>query len=129
MGKPRSRVAQVRVSGPLVPFVAGFRAWLEQAGYTPLSSVVQVRLLAHVSRWLEAGHLGVADLSSDRVEEYLAFRRAASRTESLTGAQWRRCWHSSLLRRFCRLKSCRLPARPSRCCSPRFIATCSPSGG
>jgi site-specific recombinase XerD len=84
MGKPRSRVAQVRVSGPLVPFVAGFRAWLEQAGYTPLSSVVQVRLLAHVSRWLEAGHLGVADLSSDRVEEYLAFRRAAGRTGLLT---------------------------------------------
>ena len=46
MGSPRSRVAQVRVSGPLVPFVAGFRAWLEQAGYTPLSSVVQVRLLS-----------------------------------------------------------------------------------
>ena len=85
MGSPRSRVAQVRVSGPLVPFVAGFRAWLEQAGYTPLSSVLQVRLLAHLSRWLDAGHLGVADLSSDRVEEYLAFRRAAGCSQLLTG--------------------------------------------
>src|SRR5947209_15690293 len=115
MGKPRSRVAQVRVSGPLVPFVAGFRAWLEQAGYTPLSSVVQVRLLAHVSRWLEAGHLGVADLSSDRVEEYLAFRRAAGRTGLLTGTQWHRCWDSSPLRQYCPLTSSPRPARPSTC--------------
>ena len=105
MGKPRSRVAQVRVSGPLVPFVAGFRAWLEQAGYTPLSSVVQVRLLAHVSRWLEAGASAwpISAATGWRSTWRFAGQRAAASCSR--SAQWRRCWDSSLLRRCCRLKS------------------------
>jgi len=34
MGKPKNRISEVRVSGPLAPFVPGFKAWLEEAGYT-----------------------------------------------------------------------------------------------
>jgi integrase/recombinase XerD len=80
MGKPKTRVSEVRVSGPLVPFVEGFKACLKEAGYTPLSAAVQVRLLAHLSRWLEAGQLRAADLGNVHVEEYLRFRRAAGYT-------------------------------------------------
>jgi len=77
MGKPTIRVGGVHVSGPLAPWVAGFRSWLEEAGYTLTSSVNQMRLLAHVSRWLDAGHFGVAELTEGRVNEFLAARRAA----------------------------------------------------
>ena len=60
MGRATSRVSDVRVSGPLAPFAAGFRSRLADAGYTPLSAVNQMRLLAHLSRWLESAGLGRA---------------------------------------------------------------------
>lgn len=80
MTRPNSRLSRVLVSGPLVPFVEEFRSRLIDLGYTPLSAVVQLRLLAHLSRWLEAGGLGTADLSDSRVEEFLAARRDAGYT-------------------------------------------------
>ena len=43
----------VRMRGPLRPFVEGFHAQLIEVGYTPLSALKQLQLLAHVSRWLE----------------------------------------------------------------------------
>jgi integrase/recombinase XerD len=46
-------VSQVRVSGPLAEYAAGYAACLAGAGYMPLSAANQVRLLAHLSRWLE----------------------------------------------------------------------------
>lgn len=79
-----SRVAKVRVSGPLLPFVSAFKARLAGAGYTPLSSVNQQRLLAHLSRWLEARQLGVADLTDERIEEFFAQRRSSGCTWMLT---------------------------------------------
>lgn len=88
MRKPRPsprRVAdRVRVTGPLVPFVSRFRAALMDAGYTPLSAVNQVRLLAHLSRWLDANRLGVPDLTDERVAEFLAARRARGCTWSVS---------------------------------------------
>ena len=84
MGRPKSRVSKVRVVGPLAPFVAGFEDRLEAIGYTALSSVVQVRLLAHLSRWLDARQLGVPELTEEVVEEFLAARRASGRTAMLT---------------------------------------------
>ena len=52
MSTPVSKVEFVRVSGPLASYAAGFRESLADTGYTPLSAVVQLRLMAHVSRWL-----------------------------------------------------------------------------
>jgi len=77
MVKPISKAARVRVSGPLAEFASGFESSLLTAGYTPLSAAVQLRLMAHLSRWLDQQGLAVDDLSSDRVERYLADRRAA----------------------------------------------------
>ncbi|ETZ96535.1 hypothetical protein I546_7294, partial [Mycobacterium kansasii 732] len=53
MGKPVSKVTDVRFEGPLAPFADGFRDKLRQLGYTQLSAVHQLRLLAHLSRWLD----------------------------------------------------------------------------
>jgi site-specific recombinase XerD len=82
MGRPTSRVTKVRITGPLAPFAAGFRARLRESGYTPLSVVNVMRLMAHLSRWLDANGLGVADLTSEQVERYAAARRAEGRTSA-----------------------------------------------
>jgi integrase/recombinase XerD len=76
MSRPSSKVAEVRVLGPLAPFASALREALSAAGYTPLSAVSQLRLMAHLSRWLDARGLSAADLSEERVEQYLADRRA-----------------------------------------------------
>lgn len=84
MPKPKSRVSRVLVSGPLAPYTAAFAAKLESTGYTPLSAVTQLRLLAHVSRWLDANRLGARDLTDARVEEFFEARRAAGCTWLVT---------------------------------------------
>jgi integrase/recombinase XerD len=76
MGNP----SRVKVIGPLVPYVAGFRAELEAQGYRPNVVCGQLRLMAHVSRWLVGRGLDVGDLSPGRVEEFLVARRAAGYT-------------------------------------------------
>jgi site-specific recombinase XerD len=77
MGRPTSKVSKVEVAGPLATFAAAFKSMLEQLGYTPLSVVNSMRLMVHLSRWLEAGELTSADLTTDRVEQYFRERRAA----------------------------------------------------
>lgn len=80
MSTPVSKVEFVRVSGPLASYAAGFRESLADTSYTPLSAVVQLRLMAHVSRWLEAERLEVGDLSPERVESFLLARRQVGYT-------------------------------------------------
>ncbi len=80
MGKPVSKVADVRFEGPLAPFADGFRDKLRQLGYTPLSAVHQLRLLAHLSRWLDERGWSGRDLTEGCVVEYLAARRATGYT-------------------------------------------------
>lgn len=76
--------SKVRLSGPLVPFAEGFSAALAGLGYSPLSAANQLRVMAHLSRWLGANRLGPEQLTPGRVEEFLAARRAAGYT----------CWRS-----------------------------------
>ena len=74
--------SRVRITGPLVPYAAGFLAELENQGYRANSACDQLRLLAHVSTWLQERSVGLDDFSSNRVEEFLVTRRT-------TGyAQW-----------------------------------------
>lgn len=77
MNTPVTKVSPVRVTGQLASYAAGFKESLTGAGYTPLSAAVQLRLMAHVSRWLCAERLGVSDLSAAHVEEFLLVRRSA----------------------------------------------------
>jgi integrase/recombinase XerD len=74
------RPSAVRVNGPLAPHVMGFRRELARVGYTPNAASDQLRLMAHASRWLESRGLGVDELTSPRVEEFLAHRRAEGYT-------------------------------------------------
>ena len=70
------RAEEGLLSGPLAEYGPGFAGELERRGFTPLSREKQLRLLAHLSRWMEARSLQVGQLTCDRVDEFLAERRA-----------------------------------------------------
>jgi len=74
MVKPKSKVITVRVRGPLAPYVPQFRSLLAERGYAPLTRVRQLQVMAHLSKWLQAGELYVGDLTLARIDEYLAQR-------------------------------------------------------
>jgi integrase/recombinase XerD len=80
MSNPRA----VRISGPLTTFVDGFCAELAGQGYTRDSASLQLQLMAHVSRWLDAEGLVVEDLITARVEDFLRARRAAGYRDLLS---------------------------------------------
>lgn len=68
----------VRICGPLAPHVNGFYSWLiGRRFYSPLTAVDQLRLMAHVSRWLLSRGLGCSALTTDLALEFVAARRAA----------------------------------------------------
>lgn len=66
---------RVRVTGPLVPYVAGFREELIERGYRSSEATAQLHLMAHLSRWLSGRGLGTADLTAALVEEFVGERR------------------------------------------------------
>lgn len=57
---------------------------LVERGYTPVSAAHQLRLTAHVSRWLAGEGLGPDDLSPEHVEQFVAARRAAGYVNYVT---------------------------------------------
>lgn len=91
MARPTSRVSRVVMTGPLAPFADAYRSELRARGYTPLTSVNQLRQAAWLSRWLEAGGLDVAELNAGRVEEFLATERALGRNPSSLSRPGLRC--------------------------------------
>jgi integrase/recombinase XerD len=66
---------RVSVTGPLSSYVDGFGVELARQGYAPASAADQVRLMAHVSRWLADAGLDPAQLTAVRVEQFLDARR------------------------------------------------------
>lgn len=77
--------AEIRVDGPLASYSSGFCVRLSALGYSPLSAVNQLRLMAHLSRWLDKHLLGPEALDPSVVTAYLEERRANGYT----------CWLSS----------------------------------
>ena len=76
--------SRVRISGSLQPFAVGFAAELARQGYTPRSLQTQLYLMAHVSRWLHAKDLDIADLPA-QTQRFLQARQEAGYTQHLTG--------------------------------------------
>ncbi|MGH3260490.1 MAG: tyrosine-type recombinase/integrase, partial [Trebonia sp.] len=75
MGKAKSKVAAMRVRGPLAPYAVGFESHLTECGYAAKTRATHLQVMSHVSGWLQAHQLGVEDLSRERVEQYLDWRR------------------------------------------------------
>ena len=76
--------SRVPISGSLEPFAAGFATELARQGYTPRSLQTQLHLMAHVSRWLHAKDLDVADLAA-QTQQFLQARQGAGYKRHLTG--------------------------------------------
>jgi integrase/recombinase XerD len=66
---------RVRVSGPLAEYADGFWDELAAHGYTGQVRDRNVRMLAHVSRWMIEQGLSVAELTPARLGEFLGARR------------------------------------------------------
>jgi integrase/recombinase XerD len=75
MSKPRSKVITVRVVGPLEPYAGQFMRLLAVRGYAPLTRVPHLQVMSHLSKWMAARQVAVAELTAARVEEYLEQRR------------------------------------------------------
>jgi len=84
MGTPKSRVAQVRIRGPLAPYAEDLRASLLEAGYTPLTVVNKLRSAGYVSSWLEIRELKLADLTEETLRQYLEERRICGKRWEIT---------------------------------------------
>jgi integrase/recombinase XerD len=62
--------SRVRVTGPLEPLAEGFIVELEEAGYRPAAAAVQVRALAHLSRWMLEEDVAAGGLSESELERF-----------------------------------------------------------
>src|SRR6266516_3578743 len=70
-----STACRVRVMGPLAMYAEGFRADLTAQGYAAESANRNLRILAHVSRWMGGQGLSAGQLSTGLLEEFLRARR------------------------------------------------------
>lgn len=77
--------SQVRWSGPLEPFAAGFDAELARLGYTPAGTRRKLEAAAHLSCWLAERGMTAGDIGTEMIGEFVAARRAAGYASQLTG--------------------------------------------
>lgn len=70
-----SVATRVRMTGPLTCYAEGFRAELTALGYTDLSLANQLRVMADLSRWLEAQRIAVEQIDRDAILAFVAKRR------------------------------------------------------
>jgi integrase/recombinase XerD len=72
--------SRVEVAGLLEPYAGGFGAELTALGYAPLSVANQLRVMAHLSRWLGEVGLTPQELTPEQAEAFLRSRRALGYT-------------------------------------------------
>ena len=82
-------LSRVRVTGPLASFAAGFAAELVAQGYTAQPAAQQLRLMAHVSRWLLAEGKDGSAPNAAMVEAFAISRRAAGYSSHVVGGSLR----------------------------------------
>ena len=76
--------SHVRVRGPLGPYADGFRTELARHGYAVSTAVNQLKLVAHLSRWMTAEGLSAPELVPVNVERYVSAQRAARYRHNLS---------------------------------------------
>lgn len=79
-----------RKPGVLGPHVEGFQSYLAERGYTPGTVYGQLKVLAHLGRWMEVRGLRPVDLTLSEVEAFAAEacrERGLHRTDRRTAVQ------------------------------------------
>lgn len=79
-----SKMSVVKVVGSLEAYAPGFGRWLKNRGYTDLSVAQQLRLMAHVSRWLNQEGLEAAEFTFERADAFCTARRGEGYTSLRT---------------------------------------------
>ncbi len=77
-------------SGPLVPFIGRYVAFVETQGYRPSSIRYQLRLIAGLNRWLDRTRRGIEEVDDLVIGRFLRQRYRKRRTH---------CGERSILRR------------------------------
>src|SRR2546421_11231259 len=77
--------SQVRWSGPLERFGAGFDAELARLGYTPAGTRRKLEAVAHLSCWLAEHGMTTDDIRDETITEFAAARRAGGYSSPKTG--------------------------------------------
>ncbi|MDA8357497.1 MAG: tyrosine-type recombinase/integrase [Actinomycetota bacterium] len=73
----------VRKGGPLAPYVEMFASELLAKGYTELTVTEHVRVMMHVSRWMQGEGLDAGTLTDVGIRSYCEARKAAGYTARL----------------------------------------------
>jgi integrase/recombinase XerD len=73
---------KVKVAGVLAPYASGFGWELRSCGYTDVSTAEQLRLMAHLSRWM--AREGLDALGCEQIAAYCGARRADGYVARLT---------------------------------------------
>lgn len=76
MGKPTGKVVSVLAAGPLGPFADAYRERLTGRGYARVTTAEHVIHLGHLGCWLEVHGMGPADLTRERLGQFVAARQA-----------------------------------------------------
>ncbi len=113
MGRTSRDPSRVGVCGPLALYAEGFRGELARLGYTPLSAIVHLRLMARVSGWLAGRGMDASALAPQMVETFFAERRAAGYYNSRTSKSLR-----PLVDYLRRLGALAAPAAPAVAAAP-----------
>jgi site-specific recombinase XerD len=77
--------SRVRVPGPLAEHAKAFASDLARRGYRPGSVAFHLRVMAHLSRWLQAQGVAAAGLTPEVAGRFLASRREAGYVAGLVG--------------------------------------------
>lgn len=71
------KVLRSLVVGPLEAYAPAVAQELARNGYTPFSAIQHVAFVAHLSHWMDNGHHGPEDLTTEILQEYFNDRREA----------------------------------------------------
>ena len=78
---PDPRVRQRLYEGPLAIYIDVFSDQLIRQGYSCATAREKLRLVAHLSRWLDRSKLSVADLNEACIERFRRYRRRQGRVD------------------------------------------------
>lgn len=78
---PDPRVRQRLYEGPLAIHIDIFAEQLTRQGYSTATARDKLRLIAHLSRWLDRNKLSVKDLNEVRIERFRCSRRRQGRVD------------------------------------------------
>lgn len=80
--------ARLEISGPLAPYEAGFTTWLGRRGYAPVVVRVHQRRMIHLSQWMLAVGIDLAEFGPAAVDAFIAAQSSAGRLLGWKAGSW-----------------------------------------